>query len=91
MSNEMDLYCKTKRKKKMSEYTPGENIGALKLAKSSFSSAGSNFLDKNKPKLGTTLLYSGVGIVAGTIGLAWWGTVNGFKAIKNLGNSFKNQ
>lgn len=89
-SNDIDMYCRSKRSKSWDSYTPGENIAAFKLAKSSFSRASQSFLNKNKPSLGWTLLYGSVGTVAGALGGAWWGLSNGVKYISRVSKSFGN-
>ncbi len=91
LENDIDMHCIAKNNSKWSERPAGNNIWGLRLAKQSMTNAGKAFMDSSKPSLGKAIIYTGTGILIGTLGTAAWGVTRLVKGIFGLGRYFKQQ
>ena len=72
-ANELDMYCMAKSKNKWSDNRTGDNLWALRMAKSGLYTAGKMFMDRNKPSVGRAAIIAGASLMVGTVGAVVWG------------------
>ena len=73
LKNDLDLYSAIRRRSSWTDTRMGDNIWGMRLARKSFSGAGKLFFEKEKPKVGRSLMLFGSGLVIATVGTAAWG------------------
>ncbi len=89
LKNNIDINCMNKSSRIWNQRFNGDNIWGWKLAKNSLGTAGKMFMDKNKPSVGRAAIYASVGLLAGTIGGAAYGTFRLAKGIYTMFIQFR--
>jgi hypothetical protein len=86
-ANELDMYCMAKSKNKWSDNRTGDNLWALRMAKSGLYTAGKMFMDRNKPSVGRAAIIAGASLMVGTVGAVVWGVSRFISGVLGLSSA----